>query len=672
MKKLYTLFLLLFVTTLSWGQTTTVYSDNFSSNTNALYTTTGQIGTSDWYVTRNTDDWGARRNTSPEQLELTNDASATANANGWVYAAVPLTSISSPFDATLGSNSHLITWSFNMRQIRTDPSGFSSSSYGAAFVLGSTSSTIGTAGNGYAVVLGGTGAVDPVRLVKFTGGIQTLGTANTSIISSVTSGLTDFGAEYLSVKVTYNPTNNQWELFVRNDGATIFTDPATGTLVSQGTAVDNTHTSTAFTTLGAYWNGSTGATQTAFFDNVLVTTSPAPIVPVCGLSLGTTTKNCDAITFGIDTYTITIPFTGGGTENFTINTTAGTVGGDNPTSVASGNITITGVSEGVNPSITITSTLCNFTVNVTDPECKPVNTLPYYEPFDYTIGQNLGAQQRWKNLNSGDEVVVTSGNLSYAGLAVPVGNSVAFAGDGKDPQSIFTTTSAGELYTSFLFNVPVNFPTGTTGAYFAVLSDALGTTHRARLFVKRNSDTDFTIGLGENSIAPTYHTDLYSTTSTILIVMGYDFTANSLKLWINPDVSTLSTATPATVTVTPSVTFANLASFVLRQDGTTVTPSIVFDELRISTTLGGVLSVGKSEISGFAVYPNPVKGGKVFISSNNNDAERTVAIFDVLGKQVVAQKGTQSSVEVSHLTKGVYIIKVTEEGKTATRKLVVE
>jgi hypothetical protein len=84
------------------------------------------------------------------------------------------------------------------------------------------------------------------------------------------------------------------------------------------------------------------------------------------------------------------------------------------------------------------------------------------------------------------------------------------------------------------------------------------------------------------------------------------------------------------------------------------------------------LDVVKNEISNFALYPNPVKGGKVFISSNNNDAERTVAIFDVLGKQVVAQKGTQSSVEVSHLTKGVYIIKVTEEGKTATRKLVVE
>lgn len=49
-----------------------------------------------------------------------------------------------------------------------------------------------------------------------------------------------------------------------------------------------------------------------------------------------------------------------------------------------------------------------------------------------------------------------------------------------------------------------------------------------------------------------------------------------------------------------------------------------------------------------------------------------MAIFDVLGKQVVSQKGTQNSIDVSHLNKGVYIIKVAEEGKVATRKLVIE
>jgi hypothetical protein len=65
-----------------------------------------------------------------------------------------------------------------------------------------------------------------------------------------TTGLTDFGTNYLSIKVTYNPNTDQWELFVRNDGASAFADPTTGTLVSQGTAVNTTYVGTALTLMG--------------------------------------------------------------------------------------------------------------------------------------------------------------------------------------------------------------------------------------------------------------------------------------------------------------------------------------------------------------------------------------------------------------------------------------
>lgn len=90
------------------------------------------------------------------------------------------------------------------------------------------------------------------------------------------------------------------------------------------------------------------------------------------------------------------------------------------------------------------------------------------------------------------------------------------------------------------------------------------------------------------------------------------------------------------------------------------------------TIVTSTLSIGKDDIAGFSLYPNPVKGGKVFINSANTYAERTIAVFDVLGKQVVAQKGTQNNVDVSHLNKGIYIMKVEEVGKVATRKLVIE
>jgi hypothetical protein len=78
-----------------------------------------------------------------------------------------------------------------------------------------------------------------------------------------------------------------------------------------------------------------------------------------------------------------------------------------------------------------------------------------------------------------------------------------------------------------------------------------------------------------------------------------------------------------------------------------------------------------NSIAGFKMYPNPLTGNVLNITSNSN-ADKTVAIFDVLGKQVVNAKVTDGTVNVSNLTAGVYIVKVTEEGKTATRKLVVK
>jgi autotransporter-associated beta strand protein len=254
------------------AQETTVFNDSFGTTQGATYTTSGAIGTSPWSVTRPNADWGARIDSGI--LDLTNDASATANSNGWVYASVPTSGFISPWNSTLSSNPGLVTWDFNMRQIRPAPSGFSSGSYGAAFILGSTSTTAGTAGNGYAVVLGNGGAPDPIRLVSFTNGIQSLGTGTGGLISAP-SPLNDPGASYMSLRVTYDPVTNGWALFGRNDGTTAFANPAVGPLSSLGTATNSTYTGVPLTSMGGYWNGSTGATQTAFFDNVSVKVAQA-------------------------------------------------------------------------------------------------------------------------------------------------------------------------------------------------------------------------------------------------------------------------------------------------------------------------------------------------------------------------------------------------------------
>ena len=85
-----------------------------------------------------------------------------------------------------------------------------------------------------------------------------------------------------------------------------------------------------------------------------------------------------------------------------------------------------------------------------------------------------------------------------------------------------------------------------------------------------------------------------------------------------------------------------------------------------------VLSTSKNEILGFATYPNPITNKRFTISSSNAEVKE-ISVFNVLGKKVFSTSftGLKKDIDVSAITSGVYILKVTEAGKTATKKLVV-
>jgi hypothetical protein len=87
--------------------------------------------------------------------------------------------------------------------------------------------------------------------------------------------------------------------------------------------------------------------------------------PVCEASLAGHDATCDDITPGIDTYSVSLAYFGAGNSLFSVSTTAGTVGGDDPSTVVDGNIFVTGIPEGTNITITMDDTvnggLCNLT-----------------------------------------------------------------------------------------------------------------------------------------------------------------------------------------------------------------------------------------------------------------------------------------------------------------------
>ena len=392
----------------------------------------------------------------------------------------------------------------------------------------------------------------------------------------------------------------------------------------------------------------------------------------CTLVLGTPTGVCDASTSGIDTYTATIPFTGAGTTGYTITPSSGSVGGDNPNTVAAGNILITGILEGVNLNLNVVNGVCSYPASLTAPECKPINTLPFNEPFNYTVGNALGSYQTWANANTGDNVTVISGNLSYPGYPSSSGNSVSLGADGKECHTPFTatTTADGGLYASFLINVTdyANVTTDGSQDYFVVLTDGLSTNFKARLFIKKTG-TQYQLGLTSGTSTTNYDATLFNVGDTVLVVLGYDFT--TLKAWFNPNIASFTAATTPNLTDTPTAAITTLGGFLLRQGGLTTNPTTTVDELRIATTISGLLNSNQfNEISGLKVYPNPVSNGTLYIESNAN-AERNITVFDVLGKQVLNTTTSSNTINVSQLNTGIYMIRITEEGKTATKKLVI-
>ena len=77
------------------------------------------------------------------------------------------------------------------------------------------------------------------------------------------------------------------------------------------------------------------------------------------------------------------------------------------------------------------------------------------------------------------------------------------------------------------------------------------------------------------------------------------------------------------------------------------------------------------DIDGFKLYPNPTTNGKVYIVTAQN-APKQVLIFDVLGTQVLRTTILGKEINVSNLDKGVYILRVFEKDKVATRKLIIK
>lgn len=506
-------------------------------------------------------------------------------------------------------------------------------------------------GNGY---LGTTGT--PPQYIQISG-INTSGYLPANI--QFTFGYWSFNVPTTQMKLEYSTNGTTWTniAFLNNTvtGWNLVT-------ISGGTLPASSTLSLKFS--------QTGTTDQFRIDDVKI----IYLNPSCTFALGTPTTACNTTTYNIDTYSATIPYTGGGNGTYTVTTTSGSVAGNNPSSVANGNIIVNGITEGTSISIHAVGVTCDQTLAIPAKDCKPINTLPYLETFPYTVGTALGASQKWEYFSNGNDIVVSTPSLTYTGYPSS-DNAVTLNGSGNDCLTPFTDTTSGTIYVSFLLRVTgtTNITTFPIATYFAAFTKSTPS-YQARLFLNTTSASNFQIGLDANASTTTnWDTTSRNVGDVLLIIMGYNFSNNTLSAWINPsNIASFATTTP-TLTSVAATPIADIGGFVLRQDLFNSTPNVIIDEIRIATNSTQLLANAQfsSAIAGLKIYPNPVTNGTLFIDTISNK-DKSIVIYDMLGKQVMQTTTASNSINLNSITSGVYIIKITEEGKIATNKLIIK
>ncbi|SHN05840.1 endonuclease [Polaribacter sp. KT 15] len=130
--------------------------------------------------------------------------------------------------------------------------------------------------------------------------------------------------------------------------------------------------------------------------------------------------------------------------------------------------------------------------------------------------------------------------------------------------------------------------------------------------------------------------------------------------------------------------FGNGAQFAinvtLRRNGDITAPNTTFDKTGEWTafpenTFNGIgshtvtLSTNSETLNGFKMYPNPVTGNKLFFNINE---KATINIYNVLGKLVQSEtiENVNSSINVSKLSKGMYLLKLNTQNQSITKKFI--
>ncbi len=124
-----------------------------------------------------------------------------------------------------------------------------------------------------------------------------------------------------------------------------------------------------------------------------------------------------------------------------------------------------------------------------------------------------------------------------------------------------------------------------------------------------------------------------------------------------------------TTTTISNINIAGDVTISITDNSNLATSRVAFDNL--SWTCYSNLNNEEFNSTEFSIYPNPTTN-QFSVNFKDGDGSFSIAIYSILGQKVFEKQNTNNkTVEFQNLSKGTYILKITKDSKTLTRKLLV-
>ena len=370
----------------------------------------------------------------------------------------------------------------------------------------------------------------------------------------------------------------------------------------------------------------------------------------CPISLFVVSVTCDMVTSGVDNYTTTLGFTGGGTATYTFSASEGSVSGDDASSSAAGEITITGVNEGVDFTYSLVSENCDISNTINSPSCEPgstVNTIAELRAGtignDYTLNGEavvtfVQSFRNQKFIEDGTAAILIDDSNAIITSALASGDGITGL-----------TGTLDEFGGMMQFRPTMNVSASSTGnaivAQSVLVSD---------LNANPNNYESEYVRIFEYAIIDA------ATNPTWIVGLEYQMLTQSgdyifRTSFYDADYIGAEVPTSNTTVVSGIITERNDGSYYITA--------------RSLSDFANDLGANNNTIEGFVMTPNPAN---TFIQVKGaSNSPMSLQIFDILGKQVLTLENA-NRVNIQSLTSGMYIVKAVQNGAVTTTKLIVE